>query len=139
MDLGPHTLRILLVPGKERMVLKSLPSLADWICCPPIIYAHLPIGSWKSEKTLELETRWNNIDFISTNPQHIRLIACKRSFDRKALILRLQESSGISCESTIQLQIPSVTIKLSFNALEIKTIRIDQNGNWDIVNMISEK
>lgn len=58
--------------------------------------------------------------------------------DGETLILRLQEAGGIRTESIIQLVIPQNRIELSFQPLEIKTLRIERSGRRARVNMINE-
>ena len=140
MDQGVHTLRLLLYPGQRETVLKSLPGLADWICAPPVVYAHLPIGAMGDADNLHVKDMGDKrcTDFIKIDPNHVRLIACKRSWDGKALIIRLQESCGFACRAKILLNHPPLEIQIPMKSLEIKTMRIEQSGEWKEVDMIEE-
>jgi alpha-mannosidase len=62
-----------------------MPGLADHLAAPPLAYAHLPYDSgWAPSVEPLLDVR----------PASIRLLACKRSWDGEALVVRLQEAVG---------------------------------------------
>ena len=75
----------------------------------------------------------------------------KRSYDGKALIVRVQEMAGVKTRArvtvtskvwaTSKVAVTSVRpfkIFISLKPLEIQTIRIEKNGKWKLVNMIDE-
>jgi alpha-mannosidase len=134
MDQGVHEIRLYVMIGKFQEVLKSIATLADWCSTPPLVYAHLPIGSLTQTRS----TR-NISSLLDIRQKNIRLLACKRSWDGKSLILRLQESTGKPVKGEINLHHPSDKISLDFQALEIKTIRIESSGRWQEVNLLWEK
>jgi alpha-mannosidase len=78
------------------------------------------------------------IEIFSIEPENVRIIACKQSWDSKALIIRLQESSGLETQATLEIKGVKTQIKLSFKPLEIKTLRIGRSGKWREVKMAEE-
>ena len=128
MDQGVHDIRLLVIAGNVDSLRLLLPSLADWLNAPPVGYAHLPAASMKDE----------GIEIFSLEPENVRIIACKQSWDGKALIIRLQESSGLDTQATLEINGVKKQIKLSFKPLEIRTLRIEQSGKWREVKMIEE-
>jgi alpha-mannosidase len=141
MDQGVHEVRLLVTVGAAESVRLSLPGLANWLNAPPIAYAHLPIGSFiASGETPQIQFSLEDFkQMFSIQPENISLLACKRSWDGEALILRLQESSGLKTKVTAQLEVPEIQINLSFRPLEIKTVRIEKTGQWAEVALIDEK
>jgi alpha-mannosidase len=128
MDQGVHEMRLLLMVGEPGALQKSVTGLADWISAPPVVLPHFPIG----EKTPASE------QLLSITPQSVRLTTCKQSWDGKALILRLHETTGERVAGAIHLNRPAVTIELKFEPFEIKTIRVEREGTWREVEMIEE-
>jgi len=137
MDQGVHEARLLVTIGDVESVRRSLPSLANWLTAPPIAYAHLPVGLFNipGEK-LEYQSASKSI--LSIQPQNILLLACKRSRNGKALVMRLQESSGLATQAIIKLNALKIPIELSFQPLEIKTVRIEKSGQWAEADLIAE-
>jgi hypothetical protein len=76
---------------------------------------------------------------MSVDPGNIRLIACKRSWDANALVMRFQEAVGEETEGIVRLLSPSVSARLKFRPYEIKTIRFERDGSWREVAMIEEQ
>ncbi len=140
MDQGVHDVRLLVTVGKTEAVRRSLPSLAGWLNAPAIALAHLPIGRFFccQEKLVAPSANAPAQSLLSLVPEHVSLLACKPSRDTKALILRLQETTGSATEAKIQLLAPELEIKLSFQPLEIKTVRIEPSGRWAEVDLIEE-
>ena len=138
MDQGVHEVKLFVVIGDREKVQKSLSSYADYLSAPPIVYTHLPIGriSQNKQPQKDLFKNLSYQEFLKTEPYNVRLIACKRSSDGDALILRLQESSGITSETSVKLAYPSMEIKFTMLPFEIKTIRVDTDGQWREVNII---
>jgi alpha-mannosidase len=62
-----------------------MPGLADHLAAPPAAFSHLP---YDAEITSPNET------LLSLKPASVRLLACKRSWEGEALIVRLQEAVG---------------------------------------------
>ncbi len=144
MDQGVHDIHLLLTAGKAGAVLPMLPALADWLSSPPIAYTYLPTGTIEDEEKgkdaggkAEIERR-GFFEFFSLQPENVRLLACKRSWDGEALIIRLQESCGFQAQARINLKSPEVFIRLNLKPLEIKTIRIEKSGRWQEVDLIWE-
>ena|GEM_PF-6301413 len=78
------------------------------------------------------------ISLLSLSPPNIRLTACKRSWDREALILRLHETSGWATPAELTILQPLKIINLMFKPFEIKTLRLERSGAWQEVDFISE-
>jgi len=129
MDQGVHDFKVLLVAGGTTDIVKALPGLADWLSAPPFALAHYPIGD---ENPVQRE-------IMSVDPGNIRLIACKRSWDANALVMRFQEAVGEETEGIVRLLSPSVSARLKFRPYEIKTIRFERDGSWREVAMIEEQ
>ncbi|UCE20665.1 MAG: hypothetical protein JSV46_00040, partial [Candidatus Aminicenantes bacterium] len=128
MDQGIHDIRLLVIAGNIDSLCLLLPALADWLNAPPVVYAHLPATLMKDER----------IEILSVEPENVRLIACKQSWDSKSLVIRLQESSGLDTQTVLEITGVKKQIKLSFKPLEIKTLRIERSGKWREVKMVEE-
>lgn len=128
MDQGVHDFRLVLIAGDTPDVLKAVAGLADWLSAPPFALAHHPIGEEISGPK----------EIMHLEPGNIRLIACKRSRDERALIARFQETVGEETEGDIRLLHPVVSVRLMFRPFEIKTIRFERDGSWKEVAMIEE-
>jgi alpha-mannosidase len=102
---------------------------ADWLDAPPVVYAHLPIGSSSASPKLEL---------LSLSPPTVRLTACKPSHDGNALIVRIQEATGQTTRASLRLAKPPVNIDRPLRSLEIVTFRIERDGSCREVDMIDE-
>ena len=139
MDIGIHEFRILVTAGSPATVNAMMPGLADHLAAPPAVYAHLPYDSgWAPAVEPLLDVR----------PASVRLLACKRSWDGEALIVRLQEAVGrkTAGEMRVSLRkadqerrgVPEVLVPLSFQPFEIKTLRVERDGTSRPVRMIEE-
>jgi len=141
-DIGVHEFRILVTAGRPAAVKAMMPGLADHLAAPPLAYAHLPYDSGRAPAVEPL---------LDVRPASIRLLACKRSWDGEALIVRLQEAVGrktkarlgvAACAATTEKEerghVPSVHVPLSFQPFEIKTLRVEKVGTWRAVRMIEE-
>jgi len=128
-DIGVHEFRLLVTAGAPARVTAMLPGLADHLAAPPAAYAHLP---YAGEHVTPVET------LLTLTPSSIRLLACKRSNDGEALIVRLQEAVGKTTMAELRSTVPEVHIPLAFAAFEIKTLRIEKSGRWSAVRMIEE-
>ncbi len=137
MDQGIHEFRLLVTAGNSADVRQQVTGLADWLSAPPAAYAHLPIGVPPDKDSLPGTPGGVSV-FFGLTPSNVRLCACKRSRDGKALILRLQETSGHSSNARLSLSIPNISLRLSFSSYEIKTLRIERNGTWREVHMVEE-
>ena len=129
MDLGVHDFRMVLIAGDTNDVLNAVAGLADWLSAPPYALAHYPVGNETPGKR----------EIMSLEPGNIRLLACKRSWDANALVMRFQESVGKTTEGTVLLRHPSVSVRLAFRPYQIKTIRFERDGTWNEVRMIEEE
>lgn len=144
MDQGVHDIKLLVTAGKEETVLGRLPALADWLSSPPISYAYLPTGTIEAkgkrknaEDITNIERR-GSIELLSLQPENARLLACKRSWDGEALVIRVQESCGLQSQARISLMSPEIFIQLNLKPLEIKTIRIEKSGKWKEADLVWE-
>jgi len=127
-DIGVHEVRLLVTAGNAHDVREILPGLADWLSAPPAVYAHLPFGEDASVSE----------SLLSLTPKQVRLLACKRSWDGKALIVRLQEAAGLKTRAVLRIFAPERRFPLAFKPFEIKTIRIEPDGRWGEADMIDE-
>ncbi|MFZ2052591.1 MAG: glycoside hydrolase family 38 C-terminal domain-containing protein [Candidatus Aminicenantales bacterium] len=153
MDQGLHQVRFLVTAGDAKKVRRSASTLADWLASPPFALAHLPFGmiggGAGSEIEMEQRSRANQggleklsdereTSLLTLSPQNIRLTACKRSWDAKALVLRLHETAGLPTDARLTLRHPLRLISLEFRPFEIKTLRIERTGVWREAGLISE-
>jgi alpha-mannosidase len=128
MDQGVHDVRLLMLAGDPEVVRKRVVGLADWLSAPPFVLAHFPAGEGKPAVQ----------EFLSVDAPNVRLVACKRSFDGAALVLRLQEGLGRPTRARVQLNVVGSAADLSFLPFEIKTLRCERDGVWREVAMIEE-
>ena len=84
-DIGVHEFRLLVTAGAPAAVKAMMSGLADHLAAPPAAYAHLP---YDAKRAAPVET------LLRVKPANVRLLACKRSWDGEALIVRLQEAVG---------------------------------------------
>jgi alpha-mannosidase len=124
-----------------------MPGLADHLAAPPAAYPHLPYDSGRASSIEPL---------LDVRPASIRFLACKRSWDGEALIVRLQEAVGRKTKARLSVaacaakaekeerghapegHIPPVLVPLSFQPFEIKTLRVEKDGTWGAVRLIEE-
>ncbi len=133
-DIGVHEFRLLVAAGAPAPVKALMPGLADHLAAPPSTCAHLP---YDADLVASSET------LLALKPAAIRLLACKRSWNGSALIVRLQEAVGKRTKAELKVAAPAahergVLIPLAFAPLEIKTLRIERDGAWRTVRMIEE-
>jgi len=128
-DLGVHELGFAVTAGEPGPVCAVLPALADWLDEPPAVLAHLPIRLLPNQGAVEL---------LNLEPRAVRLEACKRSWDGKALVVRLTESLGEPCEAVLRLRSPDLEKRVSLRAFEIKTLRIEKGGDCRDVDWAEE-
>ena len=165
-DLGVHDFSLLVTAGDPSTVRSMLPGLADWLSAPPVVYAHLPIGidceAPENPASLSFSKRGNTKDsfrkdneqailttgfhnLLSLHPANIRMTACKQSWDKKALIVRLHDAAGLKTKALLKAAkygksgTPEISVKLLFRPFEIKTIRIEKLGKWQEAHLIEEK
>ncbi|MGD2295742.1 MAG: glycoside hydrolase family 38 C-terminal domain-containing protein, partial [Candidatus Aminicenantes bacterium] len=137
MDLGLHEFRLLLTVGKPEDVFRRAAVLADWLNTPPFVCAHLPAGTADSLRS-RIYPSQSISDLLTIKPENIRLLACKKSWEGDALIIRLQECCGLPARAEVTLHAPKRHLEMSFIPLEIKTLRINKNGQWDEVGLVDE-
>jgi len=128
LDQGVHEFRVVLVAGDTAEVLERVTGVADWISAPPYVLAHYPIGDENSGQQ----------EIMQLEKGTIRLLAFKRSWDTKSLVMRLQEVVGKETRASIRLMQPAVSVRLKFSPYEIKTVRLERDGSWSEVTMIEE-
>jgi alpha-mannosidase len=155
-DIGVHEFRLLVTAGAPAQVKAMMPGLADHLAAPPAAYAHLP---YDAKQVTTAET------LLTVKPASIRLLACKRSPDGSALILRLQEAIGKKTKADLKVMLPAgqepdspgahasdsdperghlptglvpSSLPLSFGPFEIKTVRVERGGTWREVRMVEE-
>lgn len=140
MDLGVHEIRLLAIAGRTKRVKKQLPRLADWLSAPPFVLAHLPVGGYKTggRKTRASERHPDISRLMGLSPENVRLLACTRSQDGQALIIRIQECAGMSSKAVLRLGSPEIQAECDMKPLEIKTLRIEKNGGCREVDLIEE-
>jgi alpha-mannosidase len=147
MDLGVHEVRLIIAAGDARLVRDSVAALADWLSAPPFALAHLPLGepaflagrraAASGQKQIGSRPK-KEARLFSLAPANIRVTACKQSWDGRALILRLHESAGRKARARLELAGRGAAITLQFGPYEIKTVRLEKNGDWHEVDLISE-
>lgn len=128
MDLGVHEVRILVTTGTPAEVKQRVPGLADWLAAPPFILPHYPIGTGVPDRQ----------ELLTVSPGSVRLLACKRSWDGSALVVRIQETMGSAVDGTVLLKTPAITIRFSCGPFQIRTYRIEKDGSYREVSMIGE-
>jgi alpha-mannosidase len=115
-----------------------MPGLADHLSAPPAAYAHLPYDGVEVPAAESL---------LTLKPASVRLLACKRSWDGAALVVRLQEAVGKRVKAKLAIarprekadqESPPVQVSLSFAPFEIKTVRVEPDGSWREVALIEE-
>ncbi len=126
-DIGEHEVRLFLIAGDPADVRRRLPGLADRMSAPPFALAHLPIGAGAGARE----------ELLSIGPENIRLSALKRSWDGRALIVRLHEGSGRATRGMLRVD-SARPIALRFKPYEIKTILIEKGGEGREVTLIEE-
>ena len=146
-DIGVHEFRLLVTVGVPAAVTAMMPGLADHLAAPPAAYAHLPFDA---DKVVSAER------LLDVRPASIRLLACKRSWDGKALVVRLQEAVGKKTKAELAIavpgqgqggkiknpergHVPQVHVPVVFAPFEIKTLRVEKDGTWRAVKPIEEK
>jgi alpha-mannosidase len=153
MDQGVHEMRFLVTAGEAGKVRRSVAALADWPNGSPYGLSHLPFGEHgaaqdndgkikespgaKRAAKGEVPEEGRNA-LLALSSENIRLTACKRSWDGKALVLRLHETSGQATSAELTIFTPLRVIGLSFKPFEIKTLRIERTGAWRVADLISE-
>ncbi|HSQ79029.1 MAG TPA: glycoside hydrolase family 38 C-terminal domain-containing protein, partial [Candidatus Bathyarchaeia archaeon] len=125
-DIGVHEFKLLVTAGAPAAVKSMMPGLADYLAAPPAAYAHLPYMTGPEPVRESL---------LSLKPANIRMLACKKSWDGRALIVRLHEAIGKKTRANLAVGVdpghgPEVRIPLSFAPFEIKTLRIEKDGSW---------
>jgi alpha-mannosidase len=134
MDQGVHEMRFVVTAGEAESVRRSAAALADWLSAPPYALAHLPWG----EKIEGAAHGGESISLLALNPENIRLTAGKPSWDGKALILRLHETSGRTTSAELAIFQPLRVLRVVFKPFEIKTLRVERSGAWREADLIAE-
>ncbi|MBN1940071.1 MAG: hypothetical protein JW843_10815, partial [Candidatus Aminicenantes bacterium] len=145
-DQGAHEIRLAVIAGKRDNVFCFLPGLADWIAAPPAVYAHLPFGKIGKKRAGDAARKTPDSTapqaFLSIFPANVRLLSCRPSADGKALLVRLQESSGFPTAAKIEVRLPlasrkkRLSIAARFRPFEIKMFRIERSGRWRETGLI---
>ncbi len=154
MDQGVHEIRLLVSAGPYSENMERLPALADLLSSPPYALAHLPFAQEgpeggaplsslrdasqreEHEKTASFPVSPTSAE-LTLEPDHVRLLACKRSWDGKAMVCRVQEKSGMRATCCLRVLKPECTARFDLSPFEIKTVRIEKTG-WREVDMIDE-
>lgn len=144
-DIGVHEFRLLVTAGVPASVRATMPGLADHLAAPPAAYPHLP---YDADEVAPVET------LLALKPSSVRLLACKRSWDGRALIVRLQEAVGKRTRAELRIarpgrpggnprqgrgQVPPVHVPLSLAPFEIVTVRVEPDGTWRAASLIEEE
>jgi len=137
-DIGVHEFKLLVTAGAPAPVLAMMPGLADHLAAPPAAYPHLPYDTTQVQAVESL---------LTLSPSHVRLLACKRSNDGQALIVRLQEAVGKRTKGKLEIAMPAgkerghvqrAHVPLSFAPFEIQTLRVEADGRSRPVRLIEE-
>ena len=73
-------------------------------------------------------------DLLTISSPNVRLLACKRSRDRRAFIIRVQESAGRRTKATLTVAPPGgkkeapFCVPLDLRPFEMATLRVDRSG-----------
>ena len=148
MDIGLHDVRIAVTAGDPDQVRSTLAGLPEMLTAPPLVYAHLPVGIPSGDASGDGAVN-NGAELLTLTQGTVRMLCCKRSWDGKALVLRLQETSGVAGDATLHvapsvaggirpLPAPPVDADLTFRPFEIKTLRIEKSGQWREADLIEE-
>ncbi len=167
-DIGVHDVRLLVAAGEPDDVRAILPSLADHLSAPPAAYAHLPFGGGKGGS--EPKGKRGHVQrvhvpgalaitLLSLSPASVRVLACKPSWDSRALVIRVQEAVGKRTRASLTIALPidegvrtagiypqrhkrghvqRVHVPLCLKAFEIKTVRVETDGTSREVSLIEE-
>ncbi len=137
-DLGIHDIRLALLTGASADVRRALPGLADWLAAPPVVYAHLPFGTFgKKSSAGRAAKKAGPGSIIDIAPANVRLLALKRSWDGRALVVRMQETLGKRTSGRIGVA-GAVDIQAEFRPFEIVTLRIERTGGVREIGPIEE-
>jgi alpha-mannosidase len=126
MDQGIHEVRLLVTAGDAAQVRESAAGMADWLSAPPAVYAHLPIGRQES----------GSAGWLEVDPPHVRLLACKRSEDGEALVVRIQEMTGRATPARVKLAGQKAALEVACQPFEIKTLRVERDGTCRETDML---
>ena len=130
MDQGVHDLRLLVIADDPEKARLRVAGLADWVSAPPRVFAHLPIGVGAGTDEQGLSR------LLEAIPESVTLLACKPSWDGRALVMRLQDTCGAQaelCDPRDRSAAP-----FSFRPFEIKTLRLERSGRLREVDLIGE-
>ena len=131
-DQGVHEVRLLVTAGDAEAARQSVVGLADWLSAPPVVYAHLPIGQRHGS------VRESARPLLQVSPASVRLLACKRATDAQAVIVRLQEMAAQTVQATVRFAGMNKPQALTFRPYEVKTLRLEHNGDCRVVNLVAE-
>ena len=151
MDQGIHDFRLLVTAGEPATVLDRVSALADWLNSPPWAVAHLPFAEGAEEAGSRLgggreaagsggagAISHRAPGLLALSPPGIRMTCLKRSFDGRALVLRLHETRGVATDARLDLARPRAAIEVRLRPFEIKTLRLEKGGRWREVDLVSE-
>jgi alpha-mannosidase len=134
MDVGVHEFRIAVTAGDPGAVRSLIPGIADRLCAPPLVYAHLPVGiPAPPHQNEEIQN-----PFLTLSPGTVSMLCCKRSWDGESLVLRLHETAGVAAKTQLHVAMPALSLDIEFRPFEIKTLRIERSGQWQEVSLIDE-
>lgn len=128
MDLGVHEARILVTTGSPEDVQQRVSGLAGIARRPSVCPSALSSRCRVPDRQ----------ELLTLTPGSIRLLACKRSWDGTALVIRIQETSGKATAGTVTLKRPSTVIPFSCAPFVIRTFRIERDGSWREVAIVDE-
>jgi alpha-mannosidase len=137
-DQGIHDIRLALMTGAPAEVRRALPGLADWLAAPPVVYAHLPFGTFGKKSAAALSAKKGRLgSIIEIAPANVRLLALKRSWDGRTLVVRMQETLGKRTSGRIGVAGVG-EIRAEFRPFEIVTLRIDRAGGIREIGPLEE-
>jgi alpha-mannosidase len=134
MDIGVHEFRIAVTAGDPAGVSALIPVLTDFLCAPPLVFPHLPVGIPATPRQEEKIPA----PFLTLSPGTVSMLCCKRSWDGEALLLRFHETAGVAAKAGLHVAVPPLDMELLFRPFEIKTLRIERSGEWHEVSPINE-
>lgn len=128
MDQGIQTFRLMLFPHQGTWMENNIPAIAEEFMIPPLaIYQGIHGGNMAKSGS-----------FLSAEPGNVLITAIKLSEFGKDVIVRCVESAGNACEASIDLKFAGTKWSGEFRPFEIKTLRVNQNGDAREVNLLEE-
>jgi alpha-mannosidase len=98
----------------------------------------LPFGTFGKKSAAALSAKKGRLgSIIEIAPANVRLLALKRSWDGRTLVVRMQETLGKRTSGRIKIAGPG-DIRAEFRPFEIVTLRIDRAGGIREIGPLEE-